>query len=50
MPIRLEALGTVTTIASVAIKPRIDSEITAVKFEDGARVKQGDVLFVLDSR
>jgi multidrug efflux system membrane fusion protein len=50
VPIRLEALGTVTTIASVAIKPRVDSEIVAVKFEDGARVKQGDVLFVLDSR
>ena len=50
VPIRLEALGTVTTIASVAIKPRLDSEITAVKFEDGARVKQGDVLFVLDGR
>jgi multidrug efflux system membrane fusion protein len=50
IPIRLDALGTVTTIASVAIKPRLDSEITAVKFEDGARVKQGDVLFVLDSR
>jgi RND family efflux transporter MFP subunit len=49
-PVRLEALGTVTTIASVAIKTRVDSEITAVKFEDGARVKQGDVLFVLDSR
>jgi RND family efflux transporter MFP subunit len=50
VPIRLEALGTVTTIASVAIKTRLDSEIIAVKFEDGARVKQGDVLFVLDGR
>jgi multidrug efflux system membrane fusion protein len=50
VPVRLEALGSVTTIASVAIKPRVDSEIMAVKFEDGARVKQGDVLFVLDSR
>jgi RND family efflux transporter MFP subunit len=50
VPVRLDALGTVTTIASVAIKSRLDSEITAVKFEDGARVKQGDVLFVLDSR
>jgi RND family efflux transporter MFP subunit len=50
VPIKLEALGTVTTIASVAIKTRVDSEIVAVKFEDGARVKQGDVLFVLDGR
>jgi len=50
VPVRLEALGSVTTMAAVAVKPRIDSEIIAVKFEDGARVKQGDVLFVLDSR
>ena len=50
VPVRLEALGTVTMIAAVAVKPRTDSEIVAVKFEDGARVKQGDVLFVLDGR
>jgi multidrug efflux system membrane fusion protein len=50
VPVRLENLGTVTTMAAVAVKPRIDSEIIAVKFEDGQRVKQGDVLFVLDSR
>jgi RND family efflux transporter MFP subunit len=50
VPVRLEALGTVTMMASVAIKPRVDSEIVGVKFEDGARVKQGDVLFVLDGR
>lgn len=50
VPVRLEALGTVTTMAAVAVKPRIDSEIIAVKFEDGQGVKQGDVLFVLDSR
>jgi multidrug efflux system membrane fusion protein len=50
VPIRLSALGSVTTIASVAVKPRIDSEIVEVKFSDGGRVKKGDVLFVLDSR
>lgn len=50
VPIRLSALGTVTTIASVAVKPRVDSEIVEVKFADGARVNKGDVLFVLDSR
>jgi RND family efflux transporter MFP subunit len=50
VPVRIEALGTVTTMASVAVKARVDSEITAVKFEDGARVKQGDVLFQLDGR
>ena len=50
VPIRLEALGTVTTMASVAIKSRVDSEIVDVKFADGQRVNKGDVLFVLDSR
>jgi membrane fusion protein, multidrug efflux system len=50
VPLRIEALGNVTTIASVAIKPRIDTAITQVHFEDGARVRQGDVLFTLDSR
>ena len=49
-PVRIEALGTVTPIASVAIKSRIDSEIMEVHFADGARVKQGDLLITLDSR
>src|SRR5262245_2772685 len=50
VPVRIEALGSVTPIASVAIKPRADSEITAVHFRDGALVHQGDLLFTLDSR
>jgi RND family efflux transporter MFP subunit len=49
-PVRVEALGTVTPIASVALKTRIDSEITAIHFGDGANVKQGDLLVTLDSR
>jgi multidrug efflux system membrane fusion protein len=49
-PVSFEALGTVTPIASVALKTRIDSEITAVHFADGASVKQGDVLITLDAR
>ena len=49
-PVRQEALGNVTTMASVAIKSRVDSEITSVHFADGAKVKQGDVLFTLDGR
>jgi RND family efflux transporter MFP subunit len=49
-PVQIEALGTVTPMASVAIKSRIDSEILEVHFADGARVKQGDLLLTLDSR
>lgn len=49
-PVTLSALGNVSPIASVAVRPRIDSEITAVEFADGAMVQQGDVLIRLDSR
>ena len=49
-PVQIEALGTVTPMASVALKSRIDSEILEVHFADGARVKQGDLLITLDSR
>ena len=50
IPVRIEALGSVTPIASVAIKTRIDSEIVDVHFRDGAMVRKGDLLFTLDSR
>src|SRR4029453_8335636 len=50
MPVRLDALGTVTPIASVAIKARLETEITGVHFRDGAMVRQGELLFTLDSR
>ncbi len=50
VPVRIVALGTVTPIASVAIKARLESVITKVHFQDGAMVKAGDVLFSLDGR
>lgn len=50
VPVRVEALGTVTTMASVAIKARVDTTIVGVHFRDGARVNKGDLLFTLDCR
>jgi multidrug efflux system membrane fusion protein len=50
MPVRLDALGSVTPIASVAIKTQVDTTITAVHFRDGAHVEKGDLLFTLDCR
>jgi multidrug efflux system membrane fusion protein len=50
VPFQVDALGTVTPMASVAIKSRLDNEITDIKFTDGARIKKGDVLLTLDSR
>jgi multidrug efflux system membrane fusion protein len=49
-PVVVEAVGTVTTMASVAIKTRIDNQIVGIHFADGAHVKQGDLLITLDSR
>jgi multidrug efflux system membrane fusion protein len=50
VPVRIDLLGNVTPIAQVAVKPRIDSEITEVHFSDGAMVRKGDMLFTLDHR
>jgi multidrug efflux system membrane fusion protein len=50
VPVRIDLLGNVTPIASVAVKPRIDSEIIEVHFRDGAVVRKGDMLFTLDHR
>ncbi|HVZ53410.1 MAG TPA: efflux RND transporter periplasmic adaptor subunit [Pseudolabrys sp.] len=50
VPVKLDALGTVTPIASVAIKARLDTTIVEVHFQDGAKVNQGDLLFTLDCR
>jgi RND family efflux transporter MFP subunit len=50
MPVQIHALGTVTPIASVAIKARLETTITEVHFADGAMVKKGDLLFRLDGR
>jgi membrane fusion protein, multidrug efflux system len=49
-PVLLEAIGNVTTMASVAVRPRLDSEIVGVHFADGAYVKKGELLVTLDSR
>jgi multidrug efflux system membrane fusion protein len=50
VPVQLQALGTVTPIASVAIKARVDTAITEVHFADGAHVEKGELLFSLDGR
>ena len=50
VPVRINAIGTVTPIASVAIKTRVDTTITGVHFRDGAHVEKGELLFTLDCR
>lgn len=50
MPIIVEAVGTVQSISSVQLKTRLDTQIMKVNVEEGALVKEGDLLFELDAR
>ncbi len=47
---RLVALGTVTPLQSVAVRPRTDGQITAILFREGEDVSSGQALFQLDDR
>ncbi len=49
-PVEFNSIGTVQTIASVAVKSRLDAVIDKVLVQDGQFVKAGDVIFQLDAR
>ena len=50
MPLRLHAIGNVETVASVAVKSRVDGQITATPLHDGQDIAKGDLLFQLDPK
>jgi multidrug efflux system membrane fusion protein len=50
LPVEVQVVGTVEPSEKVEIKSMIAGEITAVKFTEGQDVKQGDLLFEIDSR
>src|SRR3981081_3796706 len=50
LPGDVDSIGTVTPISSVALKSRVETTIVSVHFEDGAKVREGDLLFTLDAR
>lgn len=47
---QLVALGTVTPLQSVAVRTRVDGQITAILFHEGDNVRAGQPLFRLDAR
>lgn len=50
VPVSVKLAATVYANATVTVKSRMDSQIVAVHFQDGDKVKQGDLLFELDNR
>jgi multidrug efflux system membrane fusion protein len=50
MPVILVAPGTVEPFANVAVKTRVDGQITEVLFKEGDLVNENDILFRLDDR
>src|SRR5665213_314724 len=50
VPVQFEAIGTVQTIAAVAIKSRVDGQIAQVLVKDGQAVKAGDPIMLIDPR
>lgn len=50
IPITLNALGTVTPLATVTVKSQISGTMQALKFKEGQMVKAGDEIAKIDSR
>jgi membrane fusion protein, multidrug efflux system len=50
VPVYLTGLGSVTAFNTANIKSRVDGQITQVNFVEGQKVKEGDLLIVIDPR
>jgi multidrug efflux system membrane fusion protein len=50
IPVRLEALGTVTPLAVATVHPQVSGVVTDVFYKEGQLVKRGDVLATIDPR
>jgi len=50
VPFELQGVGNVEAYSTVTVKAQIGGELTLVDFAEGANVKKGDRLFVIDPR
>ena len=45
-----EFTGRLEAVNSVAVRPRVSGYVSAIRFDEGAMVKKGDLLFEIDAR
>src|SRR6266849_1221012 len=50
VPVYLDEIGTCAAYETVQVQAQVSGQITARNFQDGADVKQGDLLFTIDAR
>jgi len=50
IPVTLDALGTVTPVATVTVRPQVGGTITQILFREGQMVKRGQTLAIIDPR
>lgn len=48
LPVHLKAIGSVTPLNAVTVRPQVDGQLLRVGFEEGQRVEQGAVLAEID--
>ncbi|MBK0393851.1 efflux RND transporter periplasmic adaptor subunit [Ramlibacter algicola] len=50
LSVTLEALGTVTPVATVRVRPQVGGVLQEIRYQEGQMVKKGDLLATIDPR